>query len=255
MLLTSNGTLTLANAIIAPTYYLDGVNTSLSTATRSIYGVEFLYLGAAPRLRIGSLLVSAAYSNDNNVPTNGIFADGAIVGGGYLRSFGTYGWVVGELAGVARVRYGASAASVFDFITTAGGYAAIYALKIVTAATNLFVANAESMVMQPASVGGSSYMTWYDSTSTTRRAYLGLGAGSGSTADLYVNSDSGRVMIQANAGTPIASFGTAAGLLSSYKIQAPQFVDTITGANLVPIIVSGSAPSGTAPVGTLWIRF
>lgn len=67
----------------------------------------------------------------------------------------------------------------------------------------------------------------------------------GSTGWLYINA--------AGVAALIPFSGTT--ITASSQITSPSYIDSITGGQISPNIVNGSAPSGTAPNATLWIRF
>lgn len=169
---------------------------------------------------------------------------GALTVTGTIQSTSTYGLAIGDIASVARLRYGAVVAGWIDFINSANGFAGLiaYGLKFSTGGPQFETVD----VGQTCYRGGNGFPSISFRTSDgTLRGYLYA-----DSSGFGLLSSGGNWVVQVPFGTTDLVNPTGDIKLSS---SGKQFKDSF-GNGMLPGIVSTLAASGTAADKTLWIQ-
>lgn len=242
MLLTSAGLLDVLSQ-----YNIGGVAlATFASSYNMLYrrdGVIGIYLGGADP--------SNYYDNTTHIfrdrtaanalvlsPTTATFA-------GTVRSTSTYGWVMGDITSVGRIRYGASAASSFDFLTAANGYADVY-VKDVFGTTLRGTSAVLSSLLNLTGGSGSGGDSYVAGITSAGSIVTGSAAG-----DLAFRTNGKKILFSVDTGSTavVTIAGTTITLASGAQV-----VDSFGNA-LAAIHQSASVPGTTSAAdNTLWIK-
>lgn len=144
--------------------------------------------------------------------------------------------------GVASMRYGSILSGTFDLLNNSDGYAGLLVGNVTFSNGPLFAYwNQNYIQMSPGSGQTAGGIIMYNGAV---RGYLYM-----DTSGFGLLHSGGSWLLKNPYGTLDLEVGSGSGSIKSYR-----FVDWTTGAFLAPVIVSTSAPSTSAPNGTLWIQ-
>lgn len=272
-------------AITGTSLTLDGATATISTSTITTYGLNFLTGGAALRIRVGGLLVSSAYSNDNLVPTNGIYSLGAITSAaGITGTTGTFTStlvVTGAFSTTGGVLTGANGTN-NDLGFRPGGSSGV--LSFMSSGGIQRASMTDAGVWTFSTAGNWTLTGWARAVALTDGGAIEFGSnrsagaisfGVGTTGgQLYLFSTTQRdgsaaatTLLQLS-GT-LATWSIAmivASLTATAQVQAGSFLQAGTyvksgsyfedGSNnrMSAIILSTGTPSGTPQHGTIWFQ-
>lgn len=151
----------------------------------------------------------------NDVPHYGIrWGTGSYAGANLIMMLGSYGGVSMMVNGGERLRLsGTNQADIFGNFTVSGLTTVNGGVTVAAGGLGIIQDNL-ALSSRPTTTGAANYWAWYDSTGATRRGYVGFGGGTGAGANLYLNSDTGAIVLQTTAGTPTATFSTAGNSLN-----------------------------------------